>query len=201
VFGLCEATANLMYEARRLLALSEQHRLTAFSGHGNGLLGWAMAQQGQLEAGAEGIERAIQILESIEFRLALSGFLALLADVRRQQGNLHAAEAACARAVDLIAVSSFLWFEPELRRIEALILNETKGSNVAEGALRHAVERAQALASPVLERRCLISLRQVLGPNRHDLELEARLKKLSHLGDLAQKVANAMKAPASLLKA
>jgi class 3 adenylate cyclase/tetratricopeptide (TPR) repeat protein len=201
VFGLCEATANLMYEARRLLALSEQHRLTAFSGHGNGLLGWAMAQQGQLEAGAEGIERAIQILESIEFRLALSGFLALLADVRRQQGNLHAAEAACARAVDLIAVSSFLWFEPELRRIEALILNETKGSNVAEGALRHAVERAQALSSPVLERRCLISLRQVLGPNRHDLELEARLKKLSHLGDLAQKVANAMKAPASLLKA
>ena len=192
VFGLCGASANLMHEARRLLALSEQHRLTAFSGHGNGLLGWAMAQQGQLEKGADGIERAIQILESIEFRMALSGFLALLADVRRQQGDLRAAEAACARAVDLIAVSSFLWFEPELRRIEALILKETTGSSAAEEALRRAVECAQALASPILERRCLVSLREVLGPNHHDFELEARLKKLSHLGDLAQKVANAM---------
>jgi class 3 adenylate cyclase/predicted ATPase len=201
VFGLCEASANLMHEARRLLALSEQHRLTAFSGHGNGLLGWAMAQQGQLEKGAEGIERAIQILESIEFRLALSGYLGLLADVRRQQGNIRAAEAACARAVDLIAASSFLWFEPELRRIEGLILKETKGSNVAEEALRRAVECAQTLTSPILERRCLISLREVLGPNRHDIELEARLKKLSHFGDLAQKVANAMTASASLLQA
>jgi class 3 adenylate cyclase/predicted ATPase len=201
VFGLCEASSNLMHEARRLLALSEQHRLTAFSGHGNGLLGWAMAQQGRLEDGAENIERGIKILESIEFCLALSGFLGLLADVRRQQGNLQAAEAACARAVDLLTVSSFLWFEPELRRIEALILKETKGSAAAEEALRHAVKCAQTLGFPVLERRCLLSLRQVLGPNRHDLELETRLRDLSHLGDLAQRVAKAMKGPATLLQA
>ena len=201
VFGLCDASANLMHEARRLLALSEQHRLTAFSGHGNGLLGWAMAQQGQLEDGAEHIERGIQILESIEFRLALSGFLGLLADVRRRQGNLQAAEAACARAMDLLTASSFLWFEPELRRIEALILKETKGSSVAEDALRRAVECAQTLGFPILERRCLLSLRTLLGPNRPDFELEARLRSLSHLGDLAQKVANAMKAPVRLLKA
>ena len=33
VFGLCDASDNLMHEAQRLLTLSEQHRLTAFSGH------------------------------------------------------------------------------------------------------------------------------------------------------------------------
>jgi hypothetical protein len=132
-----------------------------------------MAQQGQLKDGADHIERGIQILESIEFRLALSGFLGLLADVRRQQGNLQAAEAACARAMDLLTASSFLWFEPELRRIEALILKETKGSTVAEDALRRAVECAQTLGFPVLERRCLLSLKKVLGPNRPDFELEA----------------------------
>jgi class 3 adenylate cyclase/tetratricopeptide (TPR) repeat protein len=203
VFGLCEASANLMHEARRLIALSEQHRLTAFSGHGNGLLGWAFAQQGQLEKGAEYIERAIQILESIEFRLALSGFLALLADVRRRQGNLQAAETACARSVELLAASSFVWFEPELRRIEALILKEVspKGSTAAEEALRRAVECAQTLGFPVFERRCLISLKQLLGPNHHDFELESRLKKLSYLGDLAQRVSIAMKTPVDLLKA
>jgi class 3 adenylate cyclase/tetratricopeptide (TPR) repeat protein len=200
VFGLCEASANIMHEARRLLALSEQHRMTAFTGHANGLLGWAMAQQGQLEGGAERIERAIQILDSIEFRLALSGFLGLLANIRRQQGNLGAAEVACARALDMMAASSFLWLEPEFRRIEALILKETKAPTVAEEALRRATECAQSLGFPVLERRCLLSLRELLGPHRHDLELEARLRKLSYLGDLPQKVANVIQTPASFSK-
>jgi class 3 adenylate cyclase/tetratricopeptide (TPR) repeat protein len=201
IFGLCGASVNLMHSARRLLALSEQHRLTAFTGHGNAHLGWAIAQQGKLEKGAEYIERGVQILESIEFRLALAGFLAILADVRRQQENLAAAQAACAKSVDLISASSFLWFEPEIRRIEALILKETRGPAAAEEALRRAVACAQTLASPVLERRCLVSLKQLLGPNRHDIEVEARLKELSYLGDLAQRVADVMKMPADLLKA
>jgi class 3 adenylate cyclase/predicted ATPase len=199
IFGLCDATANLMHEARRLLVLSEQHRLTAFSGHGNGLLGWAMAQQGQLEEGGERIERGIQILESIDFRLGLSGYLTLLADVRRQQGNLRAAEAVCARAVDMLPMSGFLWFEPELRRIEALIFRETKGSIHAEHALRSAIACAQALAFPVLERRCLVSLKQLLGPNHNDVELELRLEKLSHLADLAQRVSYVMTTPVDMV--
>jgi class 3 adenylate cyclase/tetratricopeptide (TPR) repeat protein len=201
VFGLCDASNYLMYEARRLLALSEQHRLTSFQAFGMSFLGWAMAQQGQLGRGAETIERGIQILESIEFRLALSGFLGLLADVRRQQGNLQAAEAACARGMDLLVASSSVWFEPELRRIEALIWNETKGSAAAEQALRNAVECAQTFDFPILERRCLVSLQQILGPLHHDIEIEARLKELSYLGDLAQRVSRAMDTPVDLLKA
>jgi class 3 adenylate cyclase/tetratricopeptide (TPR) repeat protein len=201
IFGLCEASEHLMHSAQRLLALSEQHRLTAFSGHGNAHLGWAMAQQGQLAKGAERIERGVQILQSIEFRLALSGFLAILADVRRQQGNLAAAQAACAKSMDLISSSSFLWFEPEIRRIEALILEQTKGPNAAEEALRRAVACAKTLTSPVLERRCLASLKQLLGPNRHDVEVEASLKKLSHLDNLAERVARVMNTPPNLMTA
>ena len=201
VFGLCDASDNLMHEARRLLTLSEQHRLTAFGAFGNIFLGWALVQQGQLEKGAEKIQSGVQILELIEFRLSLCGFLALLADVRRQQGNLQAAEAVCARAVDLIAAGTSVWFEPELRRIEALIWRETKGAASAEKALRRAVACAQALAFPVLERRCLVSLKQLLGPTHHDLEIEARLKELAYLGDLSQRVSRIMSAPVELLKA
>jgi class 3 adenylate cyclase/predicted ATPase len=201
VFGLCDASDNLLHEARRLLTLSEQHRLTAFNGFGNSFLGWAMAQQGQIDKGAERIERGVEILEAIEFRLSLCGFLGLLADVRRKQGNFQAAEAVCARAVDLIVAGSSVWFEPELRRIEALILKETKGSGAAEEALQGAVACARALAFPVLERRCLVSLKQLLGPIHHDLEIEARLKELSYLGNLAQRVSHVMSTPANLLKA
>jgi tetratricopeptide (TPR) repeat protein len=201
VFGLCDASDNVIHEARRLLALAEQHRLTAFSGHGNGLLGWGLALQGQLEKAAEHIERGVQILDSIEFRLALSGFLGLLADVRRQQGNLEAAEAACARAMNLISASSFLWLEPELRRIEALILKETKGAATAEEALRRAAACAQTLGFPVLARRCLVNLKELLGPNRHDTEIEAKLRQLSYLGNLAQRVAHVMSANSDLMRA
>jgi class 3 adenylate cyclase len=201
IFGMCDASEHLMHSARRLLALSEQHRLTAFSGHSNALLGWAMVQEGQLEEGANRIQRGIQILDSIEFRTGLSGYLGLLADARRKQGDFAAAEDACARAGSMLAASSFLWFEPELLRIEGLIVRETKGSHQAEEVLRRAIECAQTLAFPILERRCLVSLKQVLGPAHHDLETEARLKELSYLGDLSQKVSRAMSRPADLLKA
>lgn len=201
MFGLCDASDNVIYEAKRLLALADQHRLTAFSGHGNGLLGWGLALQGHLDEAAERIERGIQILDSIEFRLALSGFLGLLADIRRQQGNLEAAQAHCARAIDSMVASSYLWLEPELRRVEALILKETKGPSAGEETLRQAVVCAQRLGFPVLERRCLTSLKQLLGLDRRDAEIESRLKQLSHLDDLAKKVARVMNVNADLMRA
>ncbi len=201
IFGMCDASEHLLQSARRLLALSEQHRLTAFTGHGNALLGWAMVQRGQLEEGASNIQRGIEILDSIEFCTGLSGYLGLLADARIKLGDFPAAEDACARAGSMLAASNFVWFEPELLRIEGLLVNETKGPHQAEEVLRRAIQRAQALAYPVLERRCLVSLKQLLGPTDHDLKAEARLQELAYLGDLSQKVSDVMSRQADLLKA
>src|SRR6185437_6528146 len=165
VFGLCDATEELLREATRLMALAEQHQLTAFRAHGLGLRGWALCQRGELDQGTAALEQAIAALDSIAFRLAISGFLAQWADAQRRQGRLQAAEAACARAIELISESSFRWLEPELRRIAALIAGELslRGARVAEEMLRGAVACAQKLGFPVLERRCLISLGECLG--------------------------------------
>jgi len=40
----------------------------------------------------------------------------------------------------------------------------------------------------VMEHRCLRSLKDMLGPERHDVELDSRLEKLSYLDSLAKKV-------------
>lgn len=201
VFGLSEATGNLMHEAKRLIALSEQHRLSAFSAHGQGLLGWALCQQGRLEEGAAAIEKTITSLDSIDFRLAMSGYLGLLANAQRQMGKLQAAEATCARALELMGASSYLWLEPELRRIAALILGDmTPRNSVAEDALRASVICAQTLGFPVFERRCLLSLKDYLGPQHSDFGVESRLKNLSYLGNLAARVSVAMGTPVNLLK-
>src|SRR5258708_32189379 len=90
--------------------------------------------------------------------------------------------------------SSFRWLEPELRRIEARIAGglSRRRPDIGEGMLRGAVACAQNLGFPVLERRCLISLKRCLGPKRKDFELESRLKALSHFGDLARRGAAAV---------
>ncbi len=112
VFGLCGAADALMGEAKRLIALAEQHHLAMFRAKGLSHLGWAMCQQGDLKGGATVLSGAIASLDAIEFRLAISGYLANLADAQRRLGDVRAAEAACARAVELMSASSFLWLEP-----------------------------------------------------------------------------------------
>lgn len=197
VFGLCEASDHLLYEANRLIALSEQHQLGAFKAHGMGFRGWALVQKGQLAEGAMALEAAVNALDSIEFRLSLSGYLGALAEALRLMGRLREAQATCERALASMAESNFLWLEPEFRRIEGLVLKDLSPQHPtkAEEAIRRSIACARSLDFPVLERRCLYSLKQALGPDRHDADAEMRLASLAYLGDLAAKVAVAMKAP------
>jgi tetratricopeptide (TPR) repeat protein len=194
VFGLCEATEHLMQQARRLIAVSEQHRLGVFHSFGTAFLGWGLCQRGDLERGVETIERAIESFDAIEFRLSISGHLANLANAKRHTGRLHEAKVLCERALELISESSQRWLEPEVRRIEALIEKEfrTGRPSPVEDMLRRAVISARKLGLPVLEHRCLRSLRSFLGPARHDIEIEFRLQELSYLQGLDQKVAQFM---------
>jgi len=80
-----------------------------------------------------------------------------------------------------------------VRRIEALIAGVLSPAK-ADRMLRDAIACAQRLGFPVLERRCLLSLKQCLGPERRDTELEDRLGALSHLNGLADRVTTAMRA-------
>jgi tetratricopeptide (TPR) repeat protein len=201
VFGLSEATEHLHRESKRLLALADQHRLAAFHAHGTANLGWALCQRGDLEDGAAALRRGIETLDSMEFRLALSGYLGNWADALRRLGRLQEAEAACARALEMMDASSFRWLEPELRRIEALIAREIapRRSDAVEEMLRCSVACAQHFKFPPMERRCLLALKQHLGAKRKDLELEARLRALSGLGNLACRVDKAMRGPSQTL--
>jgi class 3 adenylate cyclase/predicted ATPase len=192
VFGLSEVTDHLMHEAKRLIVLSEQHRLGSFHAHGTALLGWALCQRGQLEQGSRLIQKAIAALDAVEFRMGVSGYLGTLADAQRRLGNLRAAEATIGRSIELMSKSSILWLEPELRRIEALIFADLSPSEseIAAGMLQRAIARARELGFPVLEHRCLLSLKQHLG--RHDFQLESRLKQLSAFGNLRSRFEHAI---------
>ena len=196
LFGLCGAKNEMMREARQLIALSEQHRLGPFRLFGSAFLGWALCLHGDLENGAAMLTKAIDRLESIEFRLSLPGHLANLAEAQRHQGKLVEAKKTCARALTMISEGTDLWIEAEVRRIDALVEADMKVESARniEAKFREAIECARKLGFPIFELRGLLSLQNFLGPDRKDLEIEAQIKKLSHLQNLDRRVEAAIKA-------
>jgi tetratricopeptide (TPR) repeat protein len=185
VFGFCQSPDHLMSGAKRLIALADQHRLGGFRAHGAAFLGWALSQHGEPEQGIALMDQAIQRFDAAEYRLGVAGHLANMAEAQRRIGRLSEAKASAARAIDLTLVSGNGWLEPELRRIAALIDGELSFENraLAVELLRQAGQLAHKMGSPVFERRCLLSLRDIGGLAQNP-ETHSRLRDTAHLDDL-----------------
>ncbi|HUJ99353.1 MAG TPA: adenylate/guanylate cyclase domain-containing protein [Stellaceae bacterium] len=201
VLGLCGASDELMRSARRLIAIADQHRLGPFRTMGTAFLGWALCQQGYLDQGIAVLQQAIDAFEAAGFRLTVSGHLAFLADAKRRRGDLRGAEELSARAMEMVAEGSDVrWLEPEVCRIAALIEHDIRPQEQAAHALLgKAIDRAQTFGFPVFERRCLATLAELQGPERHDGTVAARLRQLAHLGDLDRRASEAMREVDTLL--
>lgn len=167
VFGLCTATSALERQGQALVALAEQHEMWAFRAHGHCLVGWAHCQRGDVAAGEQMLAAAIAELESIQFNLAISGYLAIRADALRRLGRIVEARTISARSIAGLARSSFAWFEPEARRIAASI-ECTVSPATAQAGWRDAAACARRLGSPYFERRCLADLIENAGDAHGD---------------------------------
>ncbi len=188
VFGLCEAADHLMRGSRRLIALAEQHKLGGFRGHGLALLGWALCQKGDFAQGIATMRQGIAAFDSIDYRMVVGGYLGNLADAQRRAGKLRDAESSCARGIELMSQGT-RWLEPELLRIEALIASELAPDRPDNAAamLQAAALRARQIGFPVMERRCLQSLK-TLPKLLLDPEVDSRLNELSPFDKLDQRV-------------
>jgi tetratricopeptide (TPR) repeat protein len=195
VFGLCGAAEQMLTVGRSLLALAEQHRLYGFRAHAAAIIGWALCQRGDLEEGIAMIAKAVAAFDSVQFRMSEAGHVANLADAQRRVGRVAEAAITCERALQLMPEGT-QFLESELRRVQALVAAALAPTELdrTETLFRGAVKCAQDYRFPILERRCLASLAQFLdGAGRRDASVEARLHELSHLADLDQRVARAMR--------
>jgi tetratricopeptide (TPR) repeat protein len=195
VFGLCGAAEQMLTVGRSLLALAEQHRLYGFRAHAAAIIGWALCQRGDLEEGIAMIAKAVAAFDSVQFRMSEAGHVANLADAQRRVGRLSEAAVTCERALQLMPTGT-QFLESELRRVHALVAAELAPTerDRTETLFRGAVKCAQDYRFPILERRCLASLAQFLeGAGRRDASVESRLGELSHLANLDQRVARAMR--------
>jgi predicted ATPase len=195
LLGHCGATEAHMREARRLIALSEQHSLGILGAHGEAHLGWALCRQGDLAQGSAVLEGAIAAFDAAENRVGLARYLACLADARRRTGRLAEAEALCARALQMVRKGGEFWFEAEVMRIGASIARDAdpRRPEAAEALLRDAAARARRRGMPVFELWCLLDLSRLLGPARPDPAVSARIGELSHLQSLERRATEALR--------
>ncbi|MBD0270406.1 MAG: AAA family ATPase [Acetobacteraceae bacterium] len=195
LFGHLGATEAQMREARRLIALSEQHRLGFLRTHGEAHFGWALCRQGDLAQGSAVLEQAIAAFGAANNNIGLVRYIASLADARRRDGRLAEAEALHARVLRMVREGGELWFEAEAMRVGALIARDAGGrrGDEAEALLRDAAARARKREMPVFELWCLLDLSRLLGPSRSDPAVEARIEDLSDLRNLERRAAEAFR--------
>jgi hypothetical protein len=142
------------------------------------------------------LAKAIAAFESVQFRLSTAGHLANLADAQRRAGRLKEAAATSQGAMGLMP-DGCQWLEAELRRVHALVQADLAPAerDRAEAQLRDSVRCAQGYGFAFLERRCLVSLAELLrAAGRPDAAVESRLGELSRFADLDRRVARAMQA-------
>jgi hypothetical protein len=80
--------------------------------------------------------------------------------------------------------------------VEALIAASLEPARAtrAEDLFRDAIKSAQQFNFPLFERRCMVSFQQFLkSQGRRDAAIDSRLGELSHLDNLDQRVAVAMR--------
>jgi class 3 adenylate cyclase/tetratricopeptide (TPR) repeat protein len=196
VLGLCGAAEHQIREARRLIAVSEQHQLGLFHAFGEAFFGWALCQAGNLQQGAAVLQQAIDAFDATDYTMSLAGHLANLADAKRRMAMLDEANALCNRALRMISDGGDRWLEPEVRRIQAQVAGSLGSVAPADVEAMHraAVACARGLGFPVFELRCLLSLQDFLGPTRSAATVEGRLSELAMFRNLRHSAARALQA-------
>ncbi len=183
ILALSGSPIAMNQEARRLIRISEEHRLGVFESIGWALLGWSLCLEGELDQGTVVLRRALAELDRAEFGMGVPGYIAVLADAERRRGRLDEARQLAAQALATVSPGN-RWLEPEVRRVAALL--ETLPQAIA--SLQVAADLARDQANVVFEQRCLQDLvDRADGPAR--AQAAARLERLALPHDLALRVA------------
>jgi predicted ATPase len=133
--------------------------------------GWAVAAQGDLEAGTAAVEEGLAALRAAGANVRRSYYLALLADICRQSGRPEAGQRAIAEAFAFAEESGERWWEAELHRLsgELLLLQSGKRRAQAEACFHRALQIARQQSAKAFELRAATSLARLWadGGERH----------------------------------
>src|SRR4051794_11820854 len=120
--------------------------------------GWALAPQGDTEAGAAQLLTGLEGAGGTGARMDEPHYLAMLADVHRRSGALGEGLAAVAEALEIVRRERSRFYAPELLRLRGTLLAAGGDETAAEASLEEALELARRLGARALELRVATSL-------------------------------------------
>jgi len=124
------------------------------------LCGWALAHQGQAQAGIEQIHQGLSTFRAMGAEINQSYFLALLAEVYSMSGRSEAGLTVLAEALALVDTTGERWCEAELHHLKGALLLQQHIDNQAEAeaSFHKALDIARTQQAKSFELRAAISL-------------------------------------------
>jgi adenylate cyclase len=138
---------------REAIRVSDDFGLPQWGTAGKIGASWSMVQLGELDEGIRGLEEAMPTWRHIQSRVSMPWFLALLADGLCQAHELERAMQCTEEALEHIYATGEAFFESEVYRIRASILEEMNDPIGAEAAYATGLETARRQGALSMELR------------------------------------------------
>jgi predicted ATPase len=151
--------------AERDLALTTEEMLPFFRSHAIVLRGWALVGQGQCEDGIAQLREGLVAYRATGADLECSHWLALLAEAYRDIDQPEEGLCLVAEALDHVAQTGIVYYEPELHRLEGELglRRDQADAQKAEACFHLAVEIARSQRAKSWELRAATSLARLWG--------------------------------------
>jgi class 3 adenylate cyclase/predicted ATPase len=156
------------------LAVTTEDMLPFFRAHAMVLRGWALVGQGQCEEGIAQLREGLVAYRVTGAELESSHWLGLIAEACRDTGRPEEGLGVIAEALEHVAETGIVYYEPELHRLEGQLrlCRDRAEVHKAEACFDRAVESARSQGAKSWELRAATSLAQLWG--KHDRRTEAR---------------------------
>jgi class 3 adenylate cyclase/predicted ATPase len=160
VFQLFRDVPAVHEQAEAAVVLSTAQGFQPWAALGTSLRGWALAMQGQGEAGMAQVRQGITAYRATGAALHVPYFCTLLADVSDHLGHVEDGLQALAEAHTLVEQHEERWWEAEVCRLRGvLLLRQTMAQQKeAEACFQRALDVARRQEAKSLELRAAMSL-------------------------------------------
>jgi class 3 adenylate cyclase/predicted ATPase len=147
------------------LALTTEEMLPFFRAHAIISRGWALFKQGQCEEGIAQLREGLAAYRATGADLECSQWLGLLAEAYRAIGQPEEGVRLITEALDHVAQTGVVYYEPELHRLDAelRLRLDTPDEQRAETSFRRALEIARRQQAKSWELRAATSLARLWG--------------------------------------
>jgi class 3 adenylate cyclase/predicted ATPase len=163
--------AAVFHQFRREVQIAQEYTETSISvataqgfpfwrARGALLHGWALAHQGQAQAGIEQINQGLTAYRTTGGEIGRPYLLALLAEAHGTLGQPEGGLKVLTEALALVDKTGERWYEPELYRLKGILLLQQNSDNQGEpeACFHHAIAIAQSQQAKSWELRAATSL-------------------------------------------